>query len=71
MNQIYDLVNKKCIDCPKDTPIFNGSQCIACPSEKVYNSSSKKCEECEANKIVNEETKSCVCPQTTPFWNNV
>ena len=36
VNEIYDENQKKCVDCPSDKPVFDGTKCVPCPKNNYY-----------------------------------
>jgi hypothetical protein len=68
MNQVCTL----CRNINIQTPVWNGNECVACPSSSYWNGSS--CVECSyPTPMYNSATNSCVtCAQydaTKQFWN--
>lgn len=70
MNQVYSLEVQKCLDCPPQTPIFNGESCVACPANQLYNAQTKICQACQGGQVLNNSTKVCECPSGR-FWTGV
>lgn len=66
--QIYDLVNKKCVDkntismCPPDRPFWNSTaiKCQVCPTDyPIYNTLYNRCEPCPSQTSWNVLKKKC------------
>lgn len=46
--------------CPKDTPFFNGNQCIECKLPKYINFQTSQCKSCDSDKIFSTENGQCI-----------
>mgnify|MGYP002370580227 FL=1 len=50
---MYHLDIKQCIDCPSNTPIFNGTECVSCPTNQFYDPKYKSCRSCTGGQVTN------------------
>jgi len=46
-------------ECPTTEPFFNGTACINCQSDQIFNSSSLKCTKCPTGTVFNNMNKNC------------
>ena len=40
----YNMLLKRCVDCPSDKPWFNGIKCASCPEQKYWNEDKLICD---------------------------
>ena len=66
-NQIYNVQEGACTNCPSDLPYFDGNKCNACPEDTHFDESAKECVVCPEDLIYDEGSKKCECPKTQ-FW---
>ena len=66
---IYDLVEKKCVDCPADKPKFDGMKCVACVLPKYWNATQEDCVECTGGRVYNPARGECICKDSQTFFD--
>lgn len=55
----------RCIACPPLAPIWNGQECMGCPTGAILDIVSKTCKSCPPGFVFEPSTTRCVCPKDT------
>lgn len=56
--------------CPEQTPFYDGSKCVGCPSNEFFNFDGLKCEPCSPGSTFNLNLHSCVKPEIGVYQTN-